>query len=74
MLDKDGNGQLSREEYEAGFDRFSVDQDGVLLKSEFMAWFACTAFQDRYVPWSWGMVALNKISRIVFAGLRYVFC
>jgi Ca2+-binding EF-hand superfamily protein len=47
MLDTDGNGQLSREEYEAGFDRLDSDQDGVLLKGDFMSCFPSPAFQDR---------------------------
>jgi serine/threonine protein kinase len=35
MLDKDGDGQLSREEYEAGFDRLDFDGDGYISKDEF---------------------------------------
>jgi Ca2+-binding EF-hand superfamily protein len=37
LLDTDGDGQLSREEYEAGFDLFDVDKDGKITKYEFMA-------------------------------------
>jgi len=36
-LDKDGDGQLSREEWNAGYDIFDIDGDGKITKAEFMS-------------------------------------
>jgi len=35
LLDKDGDGKISRAEYEAGFDLFDVDKDGNISEDEF---------------------------------------
>jgi Ca2+-binding EF-hand superfamily protein len=49
MLDKDGDGLLSREEYEAGFSMMDSDKDGVIFKLEFICVVPSSACQDRYL-------------------------
>jgi hypothetical protein len=49
MLDKDGDGLLSREEYEAGFSMMDSDKDGVIFKLEFICAVPSSACQDRYL-------------------------
>jgi Ca2+-binding EF-hand superfamily protein len=71
MLDKDGDGLLSREEYEAGFDMFDSDKDGLIFKSEFVSAFPWSSSQDRCVLSLLAIVSFMFNPRSTSASLRF---